>query len=118
MVNFNLPNRTPIFHAFRFCAIENCQFIVAAALWPDVEGGRLAARKKPPELFDGLQLADGFWLGRMTLAAGRDATALRQARTAAATFTSCVRFRLFRSFPAKIPNNLAGILRSDIFRAW
>jgi hypothetical protein len=25
MVNFNVPNRTPIFHAFHLCAIENCR---------------------------------------------------------------------------------------------
>jgi hypothetical protein len=30
MANFNLPNRTPIFHAIRLCAIENCQLVAAA----------------------------------------------------------------------------------------
>jgi hypothetical protein len=30
MINLNLPNRTPIFHAIRLRAIENCRLVMAA----------------------------------------------------------------------------------------
>jgi hypothetical protein len=110
MAKLNLSNRTPIFHAIRLCAIENCQLIVASGLWPDVAGGRLAARKEPPELFDGAEISDTFWLFARFFPPG-GTPRLYGRRTPAATSEPWLYFRFWK-IALKISPDLATLILS------